>query len=46
MIGIFVVEILLLFTTIHNRELHFVLTAVVEIDFHIVTIVYVLLLYF
>jgi len=37
MIGIFEVEILLLFTTIHNRELHFVITAVVEINFHIVS---------
>jgi len=36
MIGIFEVEILLLFITIHYRELHFVITAVVEINFHIV----------
>lgn len=45
MIGIFEVDILLLFTTMYNRELYFVITVVVEINFHTVTIVYVLLLY-
>jgi len=37
MIGIFEVEILLLFTTIRNRELYFVVTAVVEINFNMVS---------
>jgi len=37
-IGIFEAELLLLFITIRNRELHFVIKAVVEINFHIDTI--------
>lgn len=45
MIGIFEVEILLLFTTIHNRELHFVVTAVVEINFHIVSCLCIVTIY-
>lgn len=41
MIAIFEVEILLLFITIPYRELHFVITAVVEINFNIVTCLFI-----